>query len=476
MIVRKNIISFTFLLVLTGITAFGQSNFELSTLDFNTRSKELAPTFYKNGLVFCSDRRTDVLMSYTNEQGKPMTNLYMAELKKSGKFDAPRLLSKDLNTFMFEGPSVFSANGNTIYFTRSIDVSAKGRNRSKPDTTFGIFISDLSNGSWTSPRPFNFNSSSYNTGYPCISEDGKQLFFCSDAPGGSGGMDIYVAVLQNGSWSRPENLGPAINTGKNEVFPFLLKDGKLYFASRGHKQAGDMDIYLTIQRDGVWQKPVPLPEPFNTKFDDYGLILNAASDTGYFVSDRNGTSDIYAAYSTIPSFANCTPQKENDYCFVFYESNNNEIDTTAFAYEWDLGDGTKIRALEAEHCFAVPGTYMVQLNIIDKLTSDVMLSQATYNFTVEKIEQPYIVVADTVPAGSEISLNGRESFFKNFTIKNYYWDFGDGSRQQGMDARHIFSIPGTYNVTLGVTGESVSTSETKPNTCVSRKIVVLNLK
>src|SRR5512133_347481 len=105
MIVRKNIIGFTFLLVLTGITAFGQSNFELSNLDFNTRSKELAPTFYKNGLVFCSDRRTDILMSYTNEQGKPMTNLYMAELKKSGKFDAPRLLSKDLNTFMFEGPS-----------------------------------------------------------------------------------------------------------------------------------------------------------------------------------------------------------------------------------------------------------------------------------------------------------------------------------------------------------------------------------
>ena len=57
---------------------------------------------------------------------------------------------------------------------------------------------------------------------------------------------------------------------------------------------------------------------------------------------------------TIPTFAGCKPQEENDYCYVFYEPNNNELDTTAFAYEWDLGDGTKIRKLKAEHCFTKP--------------------------------------------------------------------------------------------------------------------------
>ena len=99
----------------------------------------------------------------------------------------------------------------------------------------------------------------------------------------------------------------------------------------------------------------------------------------------------------------------------------------------------KSRSLEAEHCFAQPGTYLVQLNIIDKLTTDVLISQATYSFTVEKIEQPYIQCSDTVFSGSQISLNGRETYLKDFTIRNYYWDFGDGSVAQGIDSNTLLT-------------------------------------
>jgi len=469
----QKILLCVFLGVLLVIPVFSQNHYTVRRLPFNTAAKELAPAFYQNGLVFCSNRKQDFFMSYTDLDNNPLTNLYQAEQKRPGKFESPRLLSKELTTFLFEGPSTFSKDGKTIFFTRTIDVSVSLRNRNRQDTTFGIFTAELSGGEWTNLAQFRFNRPDYNTGYPCLSDDGTLLFFCSDAPGGFGGFDIYVSKLENGRWGQPKNLGGAVNTAKNEVFPFYHASGRLYFASRGHNQRGDLDLYYTVSLDGEWQKPQLMTEPFNSSSDDYGLIMNAASDTGYFVSDRSGSADIFSAWSTMPTFAHCPDQQENDYCFVFYEPNNNEVDTTTFAYEWDLGDGTIIRALEAEHCFAKPDTYLVQLNIVDKLSREVLLSQASHEFIVEKIEQAYIQAPETVSANEDIHFNGNETYLKNFTVDNYYWDYGDGFRAQGTASAHRFAYPGSYNIILGVTKKKDNPDEPVQRSCVTRKIVVV---
>ena len=216
-----------------------------------------------------------------------------------------------------------------------------------------------------------------------------------------------------------------------------------------------------------------MTEPFNSTRDDYGLILNTAGDTAYFVSDRAGSDDIFSAYSLVPTFAHCPLQQENDYCYVFYEPNNNEVDTTTFAYEWDLGDGTIVRALEAEHCFAKPDTYLVQLNIVDKLTKEVMVNQASHSFVVEKIEQAYIQGPDTIMLTEVSALNGKETYLKDFTIGNYYWDFGDGFRSSGAEIKHRFAFPGTYNLTLGVTKMKNDKNDPDVSSCITRKIIVI---
>jgi hypothetical protein len=467
-------IGFILLLVLSNVALIkGQGNYSVYRLSFNTRSKELAPALFQNGLVFCSDRRSDAFFRYTDQKDNPLTNLYQSAQKKPGKFEIPHLFSKELTTLLFEGPSTFSRDGKNIYFTRTIDAS---RSRVHKDTTFGIFSARMNNGMWNDITPFSFNSAAYNTGYPYISDDGKRLFFCSDAPGGYGGFDIYESDNNNGRWSDPVNLGPQVNTPKNEVFPFLQANGRLYFSSRGYSQKGDLDIYYTTKTAGAWQKPIRLEEPVNTGADDFGLILNATADTGYFVTNRDGSQDIYAAYSVMPQFAGCPEQVEDDYCYAFYESHTNEIDTTAFAYQWDFSDGTILRALRAEHCFAKPGTYVVALNIIDKLTGEVLLNQATYDQVVERTEQPYIQAPDTVLARELIGFDGRQSYFKSLTITNYYWDFSDGMRASGIEPKHKFEKPGIYNVVLGVTGNESEETNNRNQHCVSRRIVVLDRK
>jgi len=53
-------------------------------------------------------------------------------------------------------------------------------------------------------------------------------------PGGFGQTDIYKSELVNGQWSEPVNLGETINTSGKEMFPFVDKEGILYFSSDGH--------------------------------------------------------------------------------------------------------------------------------------------------------------------------------------------------------------------------------------------------
>jgi chitodextrinase len=196
-------------------------------------------------------------------------------------------------------------------------------------------------------------------------------------------------------------------------------------------------------------------------------------DTGYFVSDRAGTADIFSALSSLPTFTDCKPQEENEYCYLFYEPGNNEFDTTIMAYEWDLGDGSKIRNVKAEHCYSQTGKYLVQLNVIDLLTNQVSLNQASDSFLVEDVEQPYITASDTIVAGQELTLDAHSTFLKNYDVSGYYWDFGDGYRSSGAKVTHTFLYPGIYRLQLGVSGTKADPAMEDPNRCSTRQIVVI---
>jgi hypothetical protein len=74
----------------------------------------------------------------------------------------------------------------------------------------------------------------------------------------------------------------------------------------------------------------------------------------------------------------------------FFEERAEVIDTTTLYFEWDMGDGSRYRGLEADHCFEDIGTYTVRLDVVDIITGEVQSNVAYYNFTIPRIEQPYI--------------------------------------------------------------------------------------
>jgi hypothetical protein len=465
---------FVFLQVMFSET-YGQDYIKIDRLSFNTRQfSEMSPAFYQDGIVFCSNRKENLFIVTYNENNNFMYNLYWDETKKGGlHLSGAQKFSDNLNTRFNEGAVTFDSAQKVIYFTRTKDIIDKFGNVTVADSNTGIFTARKAGNDWTSIQPFPYNPDSANAGFPSLSPDGKSLYFSSDQAGGYGGYDIYVSELKNGRWQKPRNLGDKINTPKNEVSPFFHHSGRLYFASRGHRGKGGLDIFYSDKIDGKWKDPVDLSAPYNSKADDFGMIVNAAMDTGFFTSNRDGSDDIFEFYSTLPTFTSCKEQQKNDYCYVFYEPGSLDQDTTTFRYEWDLGDGTKIRGLEADHCFKGPGDYVIKLNVIDTLTGEIYFNQASYDLTVEDIEQPYITTVDTCSVNEKVRFDGLKTYLKNFDIDNYYWDFNDGTRGEDSITYHTFNRPGVYSVQLGVTSKTTGRKEKPKKECVTRKIYVI---
>jgi hypothetical protein len=75
----------------------------------------------------------------------------------------------------------------------------------------------------------------FRVGQPALIDNGssKKIFFVAAFPGTIGGLDLYSAEQVNGTWTKPKNLGPLVNTSKNESNPGLLDDNTLTYSSGG---------------------------------------------------------------------------------------------------------------------------------------------------------------------------------------------------------------------------------------------------
>ena len=112
------------------------------------------------------------------------------------------------------------------------------------------------------------------------------MFFCSDMPGGSGGMDIFYAnILGDGEFSTPVNLGKSINTPSDDLSPFFT-EGTLYYSTDGKPTIGGFDIFYTVWDGTEWSQVENLGLGFNSSYDDLYFSTNADGKSGYIVSNR----------------------------------------------------------------------------------------------------------------------------------------------------------------------------------------------
>ena len=449
-----NIVTFIILgFILNPLSA--QQDYSISLLPFNTSDyDEYAPVYHRGNVVFCSNRKNSIFITYTDEK-ENMPSLDIFQVEEIGRNEWSKVMefNKDLHTPYNEGPVTFNDRGTEMYFTRNNDIKKRIGNSVRKKNTLGIYVTKYNRreDKWSEPAPFKYNNKEYNVAHPSLSEDGNFLYFVSDMEGGFGGTDLYVCELENGNWSAPQNLGSTINTSGNEYFPFIHSTGRLYFSSDEHGSIGRLDIFYTEKVNGEWHKPIAMEQPINSRYNDFALIIDPLKKTGMFSSDRSRVSDdIYLFNPLYPMFENIERQQENNYCYELYEDGAESPDSTLYEFEWSFGDGQRAKGIEVDHCFPGPGDYTLELNVIDKLTGEVFYTQASYPLKIEDIAQVYINAPDTVEVGEEIKFDGRKTNITDFDIYRYYWDFGDGRKTRGVEATHIYTTEGNFIVQLGV--------------------------
>jgi len=462
-------------LILSCFASEGQepSVYKIERMSFNTTAfSEISPVIVKEGLAFCSDKRFSIIKDRTAFDGRRLYNIYLTEMQDSSDWGRPQEMKSDRNSLFNNGPFSIAADGRTIYLTSEIETGPDAKKKNYRNHS-GIFIAELSGSDIISMQPFKYNSPDYDIGQPGVSSDGKYLFFASTMPGGQGGSDLFYCQFVNGEWATPVNLGPAVNSQGTENFPYYHPSGRLYFTSDRSGGIGKLDIYFTSLTNGKWDEPILLPEPINSTADDFSLVADGRLHKGYFSSNREKSDDIYSFSSTIMRMAKCDKMAENSYCYRFVEENSVKLDSVPFIYTWSFGDGQQGTGVVVEHCYDGPGTYIVQLDVMNLITKEVSYNEKSDTLVVTKIEQAYFVSPDSVAAGQRITLNAEETNLPGWKISQYYWNFGDETIAVGSRVEKSFMKPGLYSVQLIVSGES-ETGRAATETCVSKNILVVN--
>ncbi len=242
-------------------------------------------------IMYFTSRREGSVGNLKDAYGNYYEDVYMSQKMEDGKWGTPKNLGAPINTNTHDACVALSFDGNQMIIYRT----------SNDLLTGDLYLTRTDFVGWTSPVKL---GAEINTPFietsACFSTDTSVIYFSSNKPGGFGGKDIYrIKKLPNGRWSMPMNVGPTINTDKDEDSPFLHPDGTtLYFSSKGHNTMGDYDVFKTILNPETFAFSAPenLGFPVNTVNNDIFFVLNANGTHGYYSSVKEetyGGSDIY---------------------------------------------------------------------------------------------------------------------------------------------------------------------------------------
>ncbi|MBT8298869.1 MAG: OmpA family protein [Maribacter sp.] len=342
--------------------------YDLEKFDHNSTYSDFAPSFYKEGLIFSSDRDTGNLARYRHTwNSKDFLDLYKvnADSASSGRVAK---IGENVNTRLHESTSVTTKDGSTLYFTRNNIVEGKYIKDDEGVIRLKIFRAVMIDGIWSNIEELPFNSNDYSVANPALSPDEKTLYFASDMPGSLGESDIFkVRINSDRTFGTPINLGNNINTEARETFPFITDEEILYLSSDGHPGLGGLDVFATKIKFGKYDGAVVnVGEPVNSKMDDFTFIFNEESRKGYFASNRSegmGSDDIYGFIEHTPLKLDCVQEvsgtvrdKISNEVLVgatvkVIDEENNEILTTVtdaegkYNLSLDCNKGNFVRAL-----------------------------------------------------------------------------------------------------------------------------------
>jgi len=248
----------------------------IERLPFSSEKDEYFPSLTSENSALIYTRR--------DEQDE---NFYLVNFLNE-HWSKPKILNFPSNTIYNEGAYSISSDSKEIFFASCNRIDGYGN--------CDLYYAEIINDSLWS-EPINLGPSVNTKGWesqPSISLDNKLLFFSSNRDGGYGRRDIWCSVrLDKYNWSEPFNLGPNVNTAKDEITPFIFYDSnKIYFSSSGHIGMGGYDLFMSDIYNGSFQEAINLGYPINSNKDESSLVITKNSKKAFFASNRGEKIDL----------------------------------------------------------------------------------------------------------------------------------------------------------------------------------------
>ncbi len=254
----------------------------------NSTTSDYGLAWWGKKLVFASTRQSKLSRSLDGRTGQGFSKLYYAKKQSGTNQWSVNRMPQTFNTGYNDGTFTFDPVRKIAYWTSCSEHSrhcliVQSRYSTEKER-------------WLRPEKVSFMISGYNYGHPNLSTDAATLYFVSNMPGGYGQNDIWRISRTDGeNWGIPVNLGPEVNTSENELFPQIVGDSLLFFASDRPGGLGGLDIYYSMKKHLDFSEAKPLPYPMNSPADDFSLLMNPSGRGGYLCSNRQvkSSDDIY---------------------------------------------------------------------------------------------------------------------------------------------------------------------------------------
>lgn len=246
------------------------------------------PTGEEYGPVLTVDNRTLYFVGLNREDGTDTEDIYVSYLdERTGEWSRARRIPEMSLPTRNEAPTSVSGDG------RLMLLFVEGRMCFSVRTPHG----------WSEPRPLPRHLQLGNwQADAMITADGSALLFAANYPAEGEekpSLNIFVSESDDqGHWSEPYSVGPAINTIGMERSPFLHPDMKtLYFSSDRPGTLGELDVWVSRRLSDTcwncWSEPENLGPQINTAGRDCWYKISTDGKTAYYAQKSGRRHDIY---------------------------------------------------------------------------------------------------------------------------------------------------------------------------------------
>ena len=360
---------------------------------FNSRRSEYSPVYGSEDfgqLFFTSTRDKALGEDKSLITGVKAPDIFFSTKDEKGKWQKPEPLEGEVNSEYEDGACAFTPDYKTMYFTRCLVDGEAPRSAQ-------IYKSTRSDATWSAPTLCELaNDTISSFAHPAVSPDGAWLYFVSDMSGGMGGLDIWRIAITGEEFGGVENLGAAINTQGNEMFPTFRPNGDLYFSSNGHHGMGGLDIYCATQDEENRWSITNLQAPVNSANDDFGMTFEGELTRGYFSSNRGdarGWDHIYSFYlpETVHTLTGWVYEKdgyeltEGIVYLIGNDGTNEKLNVKT--------DGSFEKRLTPGVSYVMLGTCNGYLNYKQELVTDSTVEDREYvlQFPLSSITKPVLI-------------------------------------------------------------------------------------